>query len=171
MRITLSAAQWASLRDHLLRASLEEHIAIAYSEYSEEIVGGAFLAKEIWLAAEPDYEHQSEYRVELTDEALAAVIKRAWDSRLSIVEFHSHPGASSQTCFSPSDIAGLADLVPHIFWRLKGVPYAAVVVGPDAFDALAWRSPLVVEPVDHVEIEGELVEPTGITVQLLARAR
>jgi hypothetical protein len=33
---------------------------------------------------------------------------------------------------------GLAEFVPHCRWRLRGLPYLAVVVSPAGADALAW---------------------------------
>jgi hypothetical protein len=40
--------------------------------------------------------------------------------------------------FSPSDIYGFSEYVPHCRWRLRGRPYLAVVVTPAGMDALAW---------------------------------
>ena len=40
--------------------------------------------------------------------------------------------------FSPSDMYGFKDFVPHCRWRLRGRAYLAVVVSPAGADALAW---------------------------------
>ena len=75
--------------------------------------------------------------LELNDETRSKVIKRAHDLEASIVEFHSHTGAS-QARFSYVDQLGLSEFVPHIMWRLRGKPYFAVVVTENDFDGLAW---------------------------------
>jgi hypothetical protein len=80
------------------------------------------------------------------------LIKRAHDLGTCLVEFHSHLG-HGPAAFSWSDVTGLADFVPHVRWRLKGRPYAAVVVTKNSFDALAWVTP----SPDPDSLEGILV--------------
>ena len=80
-----------------------------------------------WYPVPPDgYAVRNEFHFELTDEVRAQVIKRAHDLDASIVEVHSH-GGSWPAAFSPSDQWGFREFVPHVWWRLKGRPYLAVV--------------------------------------------
>src|ERR1019366_7148798 len=78
--------------------------------------------------------HYADY-LELADATRARMIKRAHDLRASIVEMHSHVGPW-RASFSYSDRAGLKETVPHMWWRLSGRPYAAIVVARHGFDAL-----------------------------------
>jgi hypothetical protein len=91
-----------------------------------------------WRVVPPEgFEYRGPYHVSLTDEAQAEAIQWAWQSHSCLVEAHSHDGRWP-ACFSPSDFAGFDDWVPHALWRLRGFPYAAVVVAGDTLDALAW---------------------------------
>lgn len=115
-----------------------------------------FLLRE-WRPVPPEgLEHQSDVHVSLTDEMRAEVIKWAWDSGLSLVEAHSH-GKWGPAKFSGSDLWGFEDWVPHLWWRLRGRPYAALVTADDTFDAIAWidgpRGPEQVEALVVDEIE------------------
>src|SRR5207253_2261676 len=65
------------------------------------------------------------------------LIKWAWDRDACLVEAHSHPRGDPAR-LSPSDFHGLAEWVPHLWWRLRGRPYAALVFGDATVDGLAW---------------------------------
>ena len=102
-----------------------------------------------WRPMSPDeVEYENPYHVTLTDEAKVAVLQ--WSSGASLVEAHSH-GDLIPARFSGSDVWGLREWVPHLFWRLARRPYAAIVTAEDGFDALAWidsaTDPLQVEAV------------------------
>ncbi len=132
-----------------------------------------FTAKDAYLATAGDFETHSEFHIELTDEARARIIKAAWDTGTSPVEFHSHPGDCWGAMFSPSDMYGFSDYVPHCRWRLRGRPYLAMVVSPAGMDALAWISadgnPVGLE---SIRSEGAApVVPTNQTIKNLNRER
>jgi hypothetical protein len=161
--IAISARSWERLRRHLLGSDVEE-VAIAYSEFRSGSPS-EFVVRTLELMAESDFERRSQFHVSLTDDALARVIKRAWDLRLSIVELHSHPG-TDEAAFSPSDLAGLRDLVPHIWWRLRGAPYAAIVVTTAEIDALAWTASAEhAEPIEAVVAGKTILRPSGRTLR------
>ena len=42
--------------------------------------------------------------------------------------------------FSLTDQKGFQEFVPHVWWRLKGKPYVAVVVAQTDFDGVVWIS-------------------------------
>lgn len=97
----------------------------------------------------------SRYHIELTDETRAKVIKRAHDLGASLVEIHSHMG-SALAGFSPSDLAGFREFVPHVMWRLKGRPYLALVASKSSFDAFVWLS----DPTSPQRLDGLLAGKT-----------
>lgn len=108
--------------------------------------------------------HQSAFHLELSDKVRATAIKTAHDLGASLAEVHSHPWPA-RAAFSPSDLAGLDDFVPHVWWRLKGRPYFAFVMGLTSFDALAWvTSPTVPSCIDHIRVANDTLRPTGITL-------
>lgn len=115
---------------------------------------------------------ESRFHAEVSESAQAKVIKTASDRRLLLGEIHSHPGSRNGTAFSPSDLAGFADFVPHICWRLRETRYVALVFGDHDFDALAWSGsatePL---PVEALVVDGREFTPTGVTVRELERQK
>jgi hypothetical protein len=130
------------------------------------------LALHTWRPIPPDgFEGQSDFHLTLRDDVRADVIKWAWDSDACLVEAHSHrPGRPAS--FSPSDVLGLDEWVPHLWWRLRGRPYAAIVVAGDTYDALAWiDGGNVPEQVDHLSVDNVLRLPTGITFPQLEELR
>jgi hypothetical protein len=108
---------------------------------------------------EGGFESRSDFYLVLRDEMKAEIIKWAWDEGASLVEAHSH--AFGPARFSPSDIDGFDEWVPHLWWRLRGRPYGALVVAEGTFDALAWiERAEAPEQVDALEVAGEGSVPT-----------
>jgi hypothetical protein len=130
----------AQLWVHLLQNDVEQ-VAIVFAAVDAQADAIVFRTKEVYLATPDDFEIHSGYHIELTDEARARIIKQAWDTGTTPVEFHSHPGDAGDlwpAMFSASDMYGFSDYVPHCRWRLRGRPYLAVVVSNNGFDALVW---------------------------------
>lgn len=112
-----------------------------------------------------DLEYRNEFHVSLKDHVRPRIIKWAWDSNASLVEAHSH-GSFGIATFSPSDLSGFEEWVPHVRWRLRGAPYAAIVTGLEAFDGLSWiDSATDPEQLERIELDdGTSVEATGATL-------
>ena len=152
---------------HLLQNDREQ-VAFAFADTEllpEELT---FKLEGVFLVPPEGLEVHESYHVSLTDDTQAKVIKEAWDRQQALVEFHSHRGIASRAVFSPSDLSGLKDFVPHVRWRLQGKPYLALVVADADFDALVWRDD-VAEGLTHVTVAGRLLCPTGLTVKRLRR--
>jgi hypothetical protein len=166
-RLRIAPAQYELLREHLLPGAAREQdyspeeaaFAFATTKFREnELV---FTVQDWQPLTSSAFTHQSDYHLELSDETRASVIKRAHDLGSSLVEFHSHPG-SFPAQFSHSDFTGLAEFVPHVWWRLSMRPYAAVVVAPSGIDGLAWvQSGTKAEQLIGIEVNGRLLKCTG----------
>ena len=117
-----------------------------------------------WYPVPADgYSVRNEFHFELTDEVRARIIKRAHDLGSSIVEFHSH-GGPRPAAFSPSDQWGFREFVPHVWWRLKGRPYLAVVATRQDFDGLAWiTGPEDPQRLNGIVVDGQTLPPTGLS--------
>jgi hypothetical protein len=103
----------------------------------------------------------------LPDRTRAEMIAWAWRSRAALIECHSHP-LGDPAAFSLTDLAGLADWVPHARWRLQGAPYLALVHAPRSFDALTWtQSANALAPLEHVQLDSRRLTPTGLTFRHL----
>ena len=154
---------------HLLRGP-EEQAAFVFAEMGTEEGALRFTAVEYYLARPEDFEYQSDYHITLTDEALGRLIKMAWDRQSALVELHSHPDSPFFIGFSPSDMSGFEEVVPHVRWRLRGKPYLAIVVGPEGFDALVWNGDgATPEPLARMVVGTDTRRPSGLSLRRLRR--
>lgn len=154
----------AALWNHLVpeRHATEE---AAFGYAVRETADGAEIFRCVeWAPVPPEgFASRSAFHLELTDETRAAAIKRAHDLGASLVEFHSHTGRWAAE-FSGSDRAGFREFVPHVWWRLKGRPYLAVVVARSGFDGFAWlMGPDAPQPLTGVVAGDEVLTPTGLS--------
>jgi hypothetical protein len=123
------------------------------AEYQER--GRVFKLEEWRVVPSSGFESRSRYHLVLADDVRAAMIKWAWDSGACLVEAHSHHTDDGPACFSPSDMYGLREWVPHLWWRLRARPYAAIVIDGETFDSLAWIDAADrPEQVTSLEVEG-----------------
>ena len=112
-----------------------------------------------------EYEYKSRYHIELKDGIRPKIIKMAADSDTSIIEIHSHPFAE-QARFSYSDFSGFKEFVPHLFWRLKNKPYAAIVFSKNDFDSLAWmETPNIPEQTTELLIDEKHLFPNCLSLK------
>lgn len=159
---------YSSLRLHLLSdKTLDEQAAFAFVRQVN--TGGCLTFQFLeWQPLYPsDFESQFEDYLELADHARARIIKRAHDLGSSLVEFHSHPHSKSAS-FSVSDRIGFEEFVPHIWWRLRGKPYLAVVVSKKSFDVLVWTDdPLKPQKLDAIKVGEDMLYPTGHTIRYM----
>jgi hypothetical protein len=165
-RLIIPPDQHASLLKHLLPARPRaEEAAFAFCQAQQADGGVEFHFLEAHLVKPVEFNYRSLHGIELTDACRANVIKRAHDLDASLLELHSHPRATIVE-FSPSDRSGFAEFVPHVWWRLKKRPYAAVVVGPDNFDSLSWitnaKRP---DSALDLQVGDRCLTPTGLTLK------
>ena len=146
--------------DHLVRSgSRVEEAAFAYAVPTTE---EAHLFDIVdWFAVDPSgFESRSAYHLELTDETRARAIKHAHDLGASLVELHSHVDGEPAR-FSWSDLSGFREFVPHVWWRLKGKPYFAIVAVAKSFDGFSWRSsPDDTERLGAISVGALTLSPT-----------
>lgn len=169
--IEISDAAWRELRDHLLppNSQIEEGAFLLARHEQTDGKHTVFRHIETILLKRQDFASQEDDYLELADETRGRLIKRAHDLEASLVEFHSHPGPYP-ACFSPADLHGFSEFVPHVLWRLKQRPYAAVVVAPSGFDGLIW-SPPAHQPMalKALSIGGKIHSSTGLTINSMMR--
>jgi hypothetical protein len=169
--LRLTSDQYAALIRHLLpaREQVSEQAAFAFAQPLATSPDLLLSVTEYHIVPAHAFAYQSGYHIELSDETRAFVIKRAHDLKCSLVEFHSHLG-SRPAQFSMSDFTGFSEFVPHVWWRLRGRPYVAVVVAGSGFDALAWvRDAQTPEPVMEMEVGAKRLRPTGLSWHSLDR--
>jgi hypothetical protein len=160
--IKMPADVFDLIKSHLLPENMVvEEVAFFFAKIENTGDETVFEYKDHWLLSSDDFVSQGAYYFELTDETVKRLIKQAHDLNTAIVEFHSHVNQQSAE-FSYTDWEGFQEFVPHVFWRLKDRPYAAVVLTSNGFDALAWiKSGKQSEPIKGLDIESELLLPTN----------
>ncbi len=126
-----------------------------------------------WYGVPPNgFASRSRYHLELTDATRAYAIKHAHDLHASLVELHSHAGPRPAE-FSFSDLMGFREFVPHVWWRLKGRPYMAVVVSKGGLDGFAWLDgPQQPSRLDGIVVgadSGRVLAPTRLSPLSLDR--
>ena len=154
--VRIPVEQFEPLRDALL---LPEQVVFAYATHAD----GQLEVDAVEEMTGSDIASQSARHVVLADDVRPRVIKTAWDRNQCLIEAHSH-GPGGQAEFSPSDMLGFEEWVPHVRWRLGGRPYAALVLAGDTWDALVWTDRVPVAPV-AIEITdgGQVVDVLTIT--------
>ena len=167
--LSLPEPLYDRLIGHLASDEVEQ---VAFLTTEPPSSGEPLRVKEIYLVPPEGFDHQSEYHVALTDEVRAKVIKRAHELGGCLVEVHSHE-FDPPVWFSPSDLSGFHDWVPHVRWRLGRRPYVALVFADRSFDALVWRDEdNTPSPLDSLQIDGRDPQaPSGITYEHLADDR
>jgi len=123
-----------AVREHLFQSKVEQ-VAFLLARFAND----EFVVEDLMRIPRDGFDYQSAVHVSLSDNERARVIKWAWDKGGSLIETHVHL-FEEPAALSPTDLGGLHEFVPHIWWRLRGRPYAALVYGPDSFDGLAWIS-------------------------------
>jgi len=164
--LEIPPAVYASLTTHLLQdGSRLEEAAFVYANMESNDSALCFRYVD-WLAVPLEgFEHRTAFYLELTDEMRARVIKRAHDLGACLIEFHSHTGPWPAR-FSPSDLEGFEEFVPHVWWRLKGKPYIAIVVTREDIDALAWvQDPHTPRILDGLVSGKQIISPTGLSLR------
>ncbi len=92
------------------------------------------------------------------------IIKRAFDEQASIIEIHSHP-YDLPARFSGSDLVGFEDFVPHVWWRLRGAPYSALVFSQTDFDGLVWvDNPRMPIQLEELKVGIRSLQPNRLTL-------
>ena len=168
VEIILAPTLHERLVTHLHGSDIEE---VAFLAARRAVDSETIEAFDVLTLGSDDFAIQTDYHVRLTDEGRTRVIRWAHDQSAAHVEAHAHR-SSSPAQFSPSDMWGLDDWVPHVRWRLPGRPYAALVFGDDSFDALAWMGESKdAGAVAGLRVAGRLHEPTGLTYQEIRSPR
>jgi hypothetical protein len=168
--ITISIGLHKRLLDHLFSGRAEQ-LAFLLATRSDTDAE-TLCVSDLYCVPSKGFSVQTAFHLNLGDDVRAQMIKWAWNHQASLVEAHSHLGPD-EAAFSPTDLAGLDDFVPHVWWRLQGRPYAALVFSRTGFDALIWtKSPTTPQELAGLKIIGGRAEqPTSITINAIRGLR
>jgi hypothetical protein len=162
--VALTQDIWRRLRTEA--DSPVEQVAFFLAHHDD----GRFNAFDMRLISSADFDIQTGFHVALADRLRGELIRWAWTANASLLEAHSHVHGDP-VCFSPTDLSGLRSWVPHVWWRLQGRPYAALVIGSETVDGLAWIAAAdQAEQVVQVEVPGRaFIRTTGLSMQAASR--
>lgn len=145
IRISADPVLWATAREHLDVSA--ERVGFFLADWSP--VESTFAVRSWRPIDDSATENRDILHVSLSDGTRSEVIQWAWAEGASLIEAHSH-GSWTPAVFSRFDLSNLNEWVPHLWWRLGGRPYAAIVTSAFDFDGLAWIS----SPGDTEQVEG-----------------
>lgn len=160
MMLHLDTARWAALKDHMDHCV--ERAAFIFASYDT----GTLHVRDIWLLDDDGYNTSTADHLAAHEDALPEVIHRAHAANHAVIEAHSH-NFRGQTRFSNYDLDNIAELAPHMLWRLPNRPYTALVIGPDSFDALQWSPD--VQSLTGVNVAGDIWRPTGLSLATIEK--
>lgn len=164
--VALDPTTYESLETHLHRGDAEQLAFLrAHVVASEPEV---IQLTDLFTVPPEDFEYHGAFHISLKDEMRPRVIQWAWAENSGLAEAHSHHG-DWPACFSPTDLEGLREFVPHARWRLGQAPYIALVFARGGFDGLAWTGPSH-DPaaVECLRIDGiGDIKPSGLTWERL----
>lgn len=144
--------------------------SVAFMRCSTPSEDGAFLVRSLHLVADNAITIGEDGECELDDDVRREVIMWATETEECLVEAHSHGLLFRPARFSRFDLAQLSTWVPHVRWRLRGRPYAALVTASLDFDGLAWIGPEA-ESVDTVTVDGrDAITTTGLSIKYIERS-
>jgi hypothetical protein len=144
------------------KSSIEE-VSFFLARPSEQ----ALVAFDMRTIRPSEFVRQSERTVALADGVRSDLIAWASAANASLIEAHSHV-RGDPVCLSPTDIAGLREWVPHLWWRLKGRPYAAIVQAGRTLDGVVYAdSPHVPRRIDEIWVDGTMLPTTGLSHEMM----
>ena len=165
--IDLTEQQQRVIWEHLLpEGATRESAAFIFAEFHEANQSLVLKAQDYFLVGQDGFKAQYDDFIELSDESRITIIKKAHQTNTALIELHSHPFNSSwAAAFSLADMNGFEETVPHMWWRLPGRAYAAIVISPRGFDSLVWlKDPHSPECLTALRVDSELQKPTGMTL-------
>jgi hypothetical protein len=166
MDISITATEFDELIAHLNSSDDEQAAFLFAARSGPELLG----IEEVYPVPAEGFARQSPYHLALTDEVRAYVIGRATALEACLIEVHSHENVTP-VWFSPTDLRGFEDWVPHVRWRLGGRPYVALVFGGEDFDALLWESDSgLPTALGALLVDGKARKPSQVTVNRLKEA-
>lgn len=162
-RLRIVEPTWMGLRRHM--AGEIEQAAFLLLRGAQ----GALIASDLRCLQSSEIDCGPEHLL-LPDEVRQEMIAWAWREQAGLLEAHFHP-YGDPAAFSPFDVRGLGEWVPHVRWRLAGAPYLALVFAPASFDALIFAAGSEhAAPLSEVIVGTRRLLPTGATYRQLSRS-
>lgn len=165
LTIESTRSQWTNAVGHLRGA----HERVLF--FAAAAAPGRAVVEDCLLLDDSDLE-PGPWCVQMTDEAQQRVFRWAAKRDGWLIEAHSHLGRLGDPAkFSSVDTSGLTDWVPHVRWRLRGRPYAALVFGPKSIDGVGWVGAKGIAPVPVAawDAGGVSSASTGLSIGRFAK--
>ena len=143
------------LRHHFFQNELEQG-AFLFAEPKRADGEFSLVVTDHYLVPSSCWEVQAEIYLQMKDAERAKIMKMARDKNLCTIDCHSHPHASDDVWFSPSDVAGITEFAQYAKWKLGAKPFAAMVWGERSVDAVLWQEAfLEAQRVAEIKIIGD----------------
>lgn len=137
--LCLTAGQYHVLREALFGRIPREGAAFILAGVSRGKNAIRVTAHECWGIDDEGFREANSAHVELRPSTLIDAVNRAVEKGCTLIEAHSHPGASMAR-FSAVDERGLSEIVPYMLENLPARTYGATVWGRDGIEGRLWRA-------------------------------
>jgi molybdopterin-synthase adenylyltransferase len=155
--IVVQEADYRLLRDHLLGEAPVENAAYLLCGRSVTAGRTKLLVREVIPLRGEDFHVQSDYRLQISPEAVSRVMKQARLGNLSIVLAHSHPFCEGDVDFSGVDDRGDVESFGNFYQRVPEGPHASLVFGQRAVRGRVWLPGPEEHPLAGITIVGRRV--------------
>lgn len=123
--VSISRQHYRFIRAHLFKGRAEQAcFLMAHSEINGAVIH--LHVREAHYVHSDRWDFQSDFHLELSEAEKVKIMLKARDKDCDLIECHSHLMAG-QARFSSSDVTGLGEFVPYVWWKLPGKIYGALV--------------------------------------------
>lgn len=157
--IRFTHQQFKALKDYLFSFNDKEAAAFLIAGFFKNDSGNHFTVKEMVIPTREEYDQQLDIHLELSPVFMNKVIAKAEQEKLGVVICHSHPKATKNLKYSPSDDFGEEASSKTFHDCLMGKPVASLLFGATTiigrFRFLPYEQPI---PIDEIRLIGRHID-------------
>src|SRR5437867_858888 len=135
--VRMMSHHYSKLSSYLL-AEEREAAAFLIAGFFRNSTGVHFTVRDIMLPEEKDYDHRSDYHIQVSPLFFNKAISRAEANDITVIACHSHPFSISTLSYSPSDNHGESISSKTVRNCLNERPMGSMLFGPDKVVGRAW---------------------------------
>jgi hypothetical protein len=153
--VSITAADYSTLTNHIHRDDGDEHAAFCYAGLASRPDGGRLLVRRVVPVPDADFRlatNSGGYR-SIAPQAVARAAIECDAEGLCLIWVHNHPLSTASVGLSPQDRRTAARVHPVLADLTDGRPVAAVVLGTSSAAGEVWTS-AGTKPLDGVRVIG-----------------
>lgn len=148
--IRMTCQQHSELRKTLLAADDETAVFLLAGVFKND-KGVHFVVREVLTLEEKDYDHRSNYHIQVSPIFFNKVISLAEANEVAVIQCHSHPFSKTNLSYSITDNLGESRSAKTVNECL-GTPMGSLLFGQNQVIGRVWLSPKKSESIDQLRI-------------------